>query len=199
MIQMAAAFCSIVNGGNYYVPHVVKQVLDNDGSIIEDMEPVLARKTISKENSDLMRSYLLGVVENGTGGRAAVEGYTIGGKTGTAEKLPRGNGKYLLSFIGCSPVENPQIVVYVVVDEPNVEDQSASGAGALLFHAVMEDLLPYMNIYQSNDNNVVNNGQDEPLGSAFEGGEADTSEPDTSEENTSEQDTSEPDTMFYAF
>lgn len=194
MIQMAAAFCSIVNGGNYYVPHVVKQVLDNDGSIIEDMEPVLARKTISKENSDLMRSYLLGVVENGTGGRAAVEGYTIGGKTGTAEKLPRGNGKYLLSFIGCSPVENPQIVVYVVVDEPNVEDQSASGAGALLFHAVMEDLLPYMNIYQSNDNNVVNNGQDEPLGSAFEGGEADTSEPDTSEENTSEQDTSEPDT-----
>lgn len=200
MIQMAAAFSSIVNGGNYYVPHVVKQVLDDDGSIIEDMEPELARKTISKENSDLMRSYLLGVVENGTGGRAAVDGYTIGGKTGTAEKLPRGNGKYLLSFIGFSPVENPQIVVYVVVDEPNVEgDQSASGAGALLFHSVMEDLLPYMNIYQSNDSNVVNNGQDEPIGSVFgddENGinEGDTSEPDTSEGDTSEPDTSEGDT-----
>ncbi len=199
MIQMAAAFCSIVNGGNYYVPHVVKQVLDDDGSIIEDMEPELARKTISKENSDLMRSYLLGVVENGTGGRAAVDGYTIGGKTGTAEKLPRGNGKYLLSFIGFSPVEHPQIVVYVVVDEPDVEDQSSSGAGALLFHSVMEDLLPYMNIYQSNDNDVVNNGQDEPIGSVFGDdengtGESDTSEPDTSEGDTSESDTSEPDT-----
>ncbi len=206
MIQLATAFCSIVNGGNYYTPHVVKQVLDENGSIVEDMEPELVRKTISKETSDLMRSYLLGVVENGTGGRAAVEGYTIGGKTGTAEKLPRGNGKYVLSFIGCSPIENPQIVVYVVVDEPNVEQQDASGAGAMLFHEVMVDLLPYMNVYQSNENSAVNNAQDEPISSAFGDGEitetsdtSDTSETATSEEDvqteeaTSEEDTSEED------
>lgn len=185
MIQMAAAFSSIVNGGNYYTPHVVKQILDDGGSIIEEIEPELLRKTISKENSDLMRSYLLGVVENGTGGRAAVEGYTIGGKTGTAEKLPRGNGKYILSFIGCSPIENPQIVVYVVVDEPNVADQSSSGAGALLFHDVMEDLLPYMNVYQSNTSNTTNTSNDEPVGSVFGDGDdtADDNAGDNADDN----------------
>ncbi|MGN0394154.1 MAG: peptidoglycan D,D-transpeptidase FtsI family protein [Coprococcus sp.] len=196
MIQLAAAFSSIVNGGDYYVPHVVKQILDDDGSIIEDIEPELVRKTISKENSDLMRSYLLGVVENGTGGRAAVEGYTIGGKTGTAEKLPRGNGKYVLSFIGCSPIENPQIVVYVVVDEPNVESQDTSGAGARLFHEVMVDLLPYMNVYQSNGDNTASTGQDEPINSVFEndGTGADTTEDGMTGEDTSESDTAESDT-----
>ena len=168
MIQMAAGFCSIINGGNYYTPHVAKQILDNDGSIIEAVEPELVRKTISKSTSDLLKSYLAGVVTDGTGKRAAVDGYTIGGKTGTAEKLPRGTGRYILSFIGFSPVEHPQIMVYVVVDEPDVESQSTSGAGALLFHAIMEDLLPYMNVYQSSDETIVPDGNDEPIGSAFD-------------------------------
>ena len=105
---------------------------------------------------------------NGAGKRAAVDGYTIGGKTGTAEKLPRGTGRYILSFIGFSPVEHPQIMVYVVVDEPDVESQSTSGAGALLFHAIMEDLLPYMNVYQSSDETIGPDGNDEPIGSAFD-------------------------------
>lgn len=149
MIQMAAAFCSLINGGNYYTPHTVRQILDENGSIIENNEPELVRKTISKTTSDLMKQYMAGVVTEGTGSRAAVDGYTIGGKTGTAEKIPRNQGNYVLSFIGFSPVENPQIMLYVAVDEPNVESQSTSGAGALLFHAIMEDLLPYMNVYQS--------------------------------------------------
>lgn len=74
---------------------------------------------------------MAGVVTEGTGSRATVEGYTIGGKTGTAEKIPRNKGNYVLSFIGFSPVENPQIMLYVAVDEPDVESQSTSGAGAL--------------------------------------------------------------------
>lgn len=168
MIQMAAAFCSVINGGNYYEPHVAKQIVDSDGSIIEEIEPELVRKTISKSTSDLMVEYLAGVVTEGTGTRAAVDGYTIGGKTGTAEKLPRGNGEYILSFIGFSPVEDPQIVVYVIVDSPNVADQSSSGAGALLFHDIMEDLLPYMNIYQSGDEDISYNGTDETLSSSFD-------------------------------
>lgn len=168
MIQMAAGFCSVINGGNYYVPHVVKRLLDSDGNVVEDIDPVLVRKTISKEVSDYMRTYLQAVVEEGTGYAAGIDGYTIGGKTGTAEKLPRGNGKYVLSFIGFTPVENPQVMLYVVVDEPHLEDQEGSGAGAKLFNQVMQDLLPYLNVYATNADDVQYDGTDESLSSAFD-------------------------------
>lgn len=195
MIQMAAAFCSLINGGNYYTPHTVRQILDENGSIIENNEPELVRKTISKTTSDLMKQYMAGVITEGTGSRAAVDGYTIGGKTGTAEKIPRNQGNYVLSFIGFSPVENPQIMLYVAVDEPDVESQSTSGAGALLFHAIMEDLLPYMNVYQSSDEDVTYNGKDEPISSPFEGDVEDsTGEASSTEESTAEDDTTEGDT-----
>lgn len=195
MIQMAAAFCSLINGGNYYTPHTVRQIVDEDGSIIENNEPELVRKTISKTTSDLMKQYMAGVITEGTGSRAAVDGYTIGGKTGTAEKIPRNQGNYVLSFIGFSPVENPQIMLYVAVDEPDVESQSTSGAGALLFHAIMEDLLPYMNVYQSSDEDVTYNGKDEPISSPFEGDVEDsTGEASSTEESTAEDDTTEGDT-----
>ncbi len=179
MIQMAAGFCSVINGGNYYAPHVVKRLLDSDGNVVENIDPVLVRKTISNEVSDYMRTYLQSVVEEGTGYAAGIEGYTIGGKTGTAEKLPRGNGKYVLSFIGFTPVENPQIMLYVVVDEPHVEDQEGSGAGAKFFNQVMQDLLPYMNVYATNGDDVAYDGTEEPLSSAFGDDAADT---DTADE-----------------
>ena len=203
MIQMAAGFCSVINGGNYYVPHVVKRLLDSDGNVVENMDPVLVRKTISKEVSDYMKTYLQAVVEEGTGYAAGIEGYTIGGKTGTAEKLPRGNGKYVLSFIGFTPVENPQIMLYVVVDEPHVEDQSESGAGAKLFNQVMQDLLPYLNVYSTNGDDVAYDGTEEPLSSAFdtdtetadtEAATEDAAAEDTSAEDTSAEDTSAEDT-----
>ena len=145
------------------MPHVVKRLLDDDGNVVQDIEPVLVRKTISKGVSDYLRTYLQAVVEEGTGYAAGVEGYTIGGKTGTAEKLPRGNGNYVLSFIGFTPVEDPQIMLYVVVDEPNVEDQEGSGAGAKLFSQVMEDLLPYLNVYATNSDDVSYDGTDEAV------------------------------------
>ena len=203
IIQMAAGFCSVINGGNYYVPHVVKRLLDSDGNVVENMDPVLVRKTISKEVSDYMKTYLQAVVEEGTGYAAGIEGYTIGGKTGTAEKLPRGNGKYVLSFIGFTPVENPQIMLYVVVDEPHVEDQSGSGAGAKLFNQVMQDLLPYLNVYSTNGDDVAYDGTEEPLSSAFdtdtetadtEAATEDAAAEDTSAEDTSAEDTSAEDT-----
>lgn len=203
MIQMAAGFCSVINGGNYYVPHVVKRLLDSDGNVVENMDPVLVRKTISKEVSDYMKTYLQAVVEEGTGYAAGIEGYTIGGKTGTAEKLPRGNGKYVLSFIGFTPVENPQIMLYVVVDEPHVEDQEGSGAGAKLFNQVMQDLLPYLNVYSTNGDDVAYDGTEEPLSSAFdtdtetadtEAATEDAAAEDTSADDTSADDTSTDDT-----
>ena len=151
MIQLGTAFCSVVNGGYYYQPSVGVRIEDEKGNVIDNLDPVLVRRTISAETSEEVKKDLLQVVEHGTGSRAAVEGYTIGGKTGTAEKLPRGNGKYLISFIGFAPVENPQVVVYVVVDEPDVEDQSSSAAASYLFADIAKDLFPYLNVYKANE------------------------------------------------
>lgn len=157
MMQIGAAFSSVINGGDYYEPHMVKQILDENGGTINSIEPTVLRKTISSETSAMLRDDLFDVVDSGTAQKAKVEGYTIGGKTGTAEKLPRGNNKYLLSFIGFAPVENPEVVVYVTVDEPNVEDQANSGLGTIIAQTIFEELLPYMNIYQSEEKQSVGN------------------------------------------
>lgn len=151
MMQLGTAFCSVVNGGYYYQPHVVKQVLDADGNLVENYDKILVRRTISEETSEQMKYILKEVVEEGTGKKAIVEGYEIGGKTGTAEKLPRGNGKYILSFIGFAPVSDPEVVIYCVVDEPGADDQASSAAGTLLFNKIAEELLPYMNVYRTGD------------------------------------------------
>lgn len=151
MTQMAASFCSLINGGNYYEPHVVKQIQDENGNVTENKDPVLVKKTISQETSEIIKDYMLGVVEEGTGATAAVEGYAVGGKTGTAEKLPRGNGKYLVSFIGYAPQENPQVMVYVVIDEPNVEYQANSGYATQLASQIMTDIFPYLGIEKAAD------------------------------------------------
>ena len=123
MTQMAAAFASLINGGYYYEPHVVKQIQMKNGNVIETKDPVLLRKTISADTSKMLKTYLKATMDYGTGQRAQVEGYDIGAKTGTAEKLPRGNGKYLLSYIGYAPQENPEILVYVVIDEARMTRQ----------------------------------------------------------------------------
>ena len=151
MTQFAASFCSLVNGGNYYEPHVVKQIQDENGNVTETKDPVLVRKTISKETSDIIKDYMYGVVEEGTGKSAAVEGYAIGGKTGTAEKLPRRNGKYLVSFIGYAPQENPQVVVYVVVNEPNAQGQANSGFATELASKIMGEIFPYLGIEKTTE------------------------------------------------
>ena len=172
MMQIGTAFCSVINGGDYYEPHMVKQIVDENGGIINNIEPTVLRKTLSSDTSSFMREALHQVVENGTAKKAKVEGYTIGGKTGTAEKLPRGNGKYLLSFIGFAPVENPQVVVYVTVDEPHVEDQANSGLGTIIAQSIFKELLPYMNIYQTESadgETSTNNVGDEVAGPIYEG------------------------------
>ncbi|MFV0363849.1 MAG: peptidoglycan D,D-transpeptidase FtsI family protein [Suipraeoptans sp.] len=146
MIQLCSSFCSVINGGDYYKPHVLKQVSDDDDVVMSETGSELLKKTISKETSDVMKDYLRGVVLEGTGIKGAVEGYSIGGKTGTAEKLPRGTGNYVVSFIGYAPQDNPQVVVYVVIDEPNVSDQSNSGLAASVSSSIMSEVLPYMGV-----------------------------------------------------
>lgn len=146
MTQLSAAFSSLVNGGYYYEPHVVKQIQEQGGSVIETKDPVLMRKTVSAETSSMLKQYMKTTMVSGTGVGAAVEGFDIGGKTGTAEKLPRNQGKYLLSFIGYAPQDNPQVVVYVVIDEPNVADQSLSSYVLGLSKKIMERAFPYLEI-----------------------------------------------------
>ncbi len=146
MTQLAASFCSLINGGEYYKPHVVKQIQDENGNVTENKKPVLLRRTVSKETSEIIKDYMYGVVEEGTGASAGVEGYAIGGKTGTAQKLPRGNGKYLVSFIGYAPQENPQVVVYVVIDEPNASMQANSGYATKMASDIMKEIFPYLGI-----------------------------------------------------
>ena len=148
MIQLGSAFSSMVNGGIYYEPHVVKEIRNADGVVIEKIEPRVVRTTISEETSEFLRDAFYLTVQEGTATAAQVEGYLIGGKTGTAQKLPRSEGKYLVSFIGCVPADNPQVMIYVVVDEADDEElQSRASIASSLAADILEESLPYLKIY----------------------------------------------------
>lgn len=151
MIQVASAFCSIINGGNYYQPYVVKKITDENGNVIQEDNGTLLKKTVSSSTSELLKQYLYATVSDGTGKYAKVPGYSMGGKTGTAQKLPRGQGNYLVSFIGFAPVDNPQLLVYVVVDEPNAEEEFHSTFAQEIAKGIFEETLPYLNIYPDED------------------------------------------------
>ncbi len=146
MIQEINAMCSVINGGYYYQPHLVKAIKDSSGGIVKSIEPTLLKQTISSGISSDIRSYMELSVKQGTSRTSKVQGYSSGGKTGTAEKYPRGNHKYLVSFIGFAPVERPEVVIYVVVDEPNVEDQANSTYAQFIAQGILSQLLPYLNI-----------------------------------------------------
>lgn len=208
MIQLCTGFCSLINGGNYYQPHIMKQIINENGDVITSYEPTVVRRTISEETSGLLKEYLYQAVENGTGKRVRLEGYSIGGKTGTAEKLPRGNEKYVISFIGFAPVEKPKIVLYVVVDEPKEADQSHSGASSLLAHDIFQEVLPYMNVFQSNSSvddgspivdeaaTPVQGGTEPESGTSEENGTSENGTPNETEpgngEETPEDNSQEP-------
>ncbi|MBP3459236.1 MAG: cell division protein FtsI [Lachnospiraceae bacterium] len=151
MIQMAAAFCSVINGGYYYQPHMVKEIRNPDGSTVEKIEPRVLKQTISETTSDTMREYLFNVCNIGTGSTAVPAGYYIGGKTGTAEMYPRKTGNYVVSFVGFAPIDDPQVMIYVVIDRPNVEDQPHSGFAQEIAKNVLTEILPYLQIFRTQE------------------------------------------------
>ena len=159
MIQMASAFSACINGGYYYQPHVVKKIMDSNGGTIKNIEPILLRTPISTKTSSLIRKYLYNTMygpvdSNGnsaTGKAARIAGYAMGGKTGTAEKIPRDKTNYLVSFIGFAPADNPEVVLYVVVDEPNAAKQSSSSFAQEIWKNIMKEALPYLNIYPTEE------------------------------------------------
>lgn len=147
MVQMASAYASLINGGSYYEPHMVKRIVDEKGSVIKTIEPNLIRETVSAATGDFIKDALFQTVEGGTGSLAHIDGYEIAGKTGTAEKTPRDKTRYLLSFCGFAPYDNPQILLYVIVDEPNIPHQDDSKQATGIFHDIMAELLPYLNVF----------------------------------------------------
>lgn len=152
MIETISAYCSLVNGGYYYRPHMVRQIRDENGAVVENIEPVMLRQVVSESVSDLMIDYCIGVVEEGTGTYARPAGYRIGGKTGTAETSGDGKQNYVVSFMGFAPADDPQIAIYVVIDRPNAASQDqATRRACLLCRSILTDVLPYMHIFMTEE------------------------------------------------
>ena len=153
MIQMICGFNSLINGGQYYEPHVVNRIVDENGFIVKNIEPRILKQTVSESTSDKLKDYCIGVVEEaeGTGKKSRPAGYRIGGKTGTAQISGVGGyqaGQYVVSFMSFAPADDPQLVMYVVIDRPNIPDQSSGAVNQAceLTREIYTEVLPYLNI-----------------------------------------------------
>ena len=148
MIEMITAFNSLINGGKFYQPHVVKKILSSSGSTIKNIEPRLLKQTVSDSTSEKIVEYCNTVTqEGGTGTTAVPVGYKIGGKTGTAEMSINGRRdkiNYVVSFMGYAPADNPEISIYVVVDRPNTIKQDNARFATTIVHNILTEALPYL-------------------------------------------------------
>jgi len=156
MLQMITGFSSLINGGYYYEPHMVDKITNAAGATVEHIEPRVLKQTVSESTSELIRQYCRAVVmeEGGqyrTGKTARPAGYAIGGKTGTAETLPRGNDEYVVSFMGYAPADDPQIAIYVVVDRPNAEEQDDAKFATGIVRNILTEVLPYLQIFMTEE------------------------------------------------
>ncbi len=151
MIQMITGFCSLINGGYYYEPHVVNKILSSDGTTIKNIEPRILKQTVSASTSEKIIDYCNGVVTEGTGHTARPAGYAIGGKTGTAEMSPRNKKNYVVSFMGYAPADNPEIAIYVVVDRPNTVSQDDAKFATGIVKNILTEVLPYMNYFMTEE------------------------------------------------
>lgn len=156
MIQMITGYCSLINGGYYYEPHVVDKITNASGATVENIEPRVLKQTVSESTSELIRQYTRAVVmeEGGnlrTGKTARPAGYAIGGKTGTAQTFPRGNGEYVVSFMGHAPADDPEIAIYVVVDRANATPQDDAKYATRIVRNILTEVLPYMQIFMTEE------------------------------------------------
>lgn len=143
-LQLASAVAAAVNGGNLMQPYVVKQIVSNDGEILLQNEPTVVRRVISEETSATVRQILESVVTEGSGRNAAIPGYRVGGKTGTAQKYENGriaDGKLIASFIGFAPADDPEFVCLLLVDEPQVGTIFGSTVAAPFVKVILEETL----------------------------------------------------------
>lgn len=203
MIQMVSAFSSLINGGYYYEPHMVSKITASDGSVIKNIAPRVLKQTVSAATSATIVDECNGVVTEGTGKTARPAGYAIGGKTGTAETIPRDKINYVVSFMGYAPADQPQIAIYVVVDRPNVTFQDDAKHATLLVRSILTEVLPYLNIYMTEELSDTEKQELKELDIAIKQGdnlEENTEEGTTGEEavNGEEQTTGEEETTIDA-
>ena len=152
MVQIAAAYASLVNGGYYYQPHVVRQIMNAEGATVYDATNLLVRKTVSADTSAFLQEATLLTVESGTARPAQTEGYKVGGKTGTAKKGIRELNQFVVSFIGSVPYNNPKYIIYVVIDQ--IDDEklyNSSRPATELTSQILSDILPYLGVYPDGD------------------------------------------------
>lgn len=161
MIEMITAYCSLINGGYYYEPHMVNQITNASGAVVENIEPRVLRQTVSESTSERIRQYCEAVVmrQNDTritGRTARPAGYAIGGKTGTAQTVDRETKQrsktdYVVSFMGYAPADDPQIAIYVVVDRVNADPQDQAKFATGIVRNILTEVLPYLNIYMTEE------------------------------------------------
>lgn len=144
-LQLLRAASSIVNGGHLVTPHFAKGIADEEGNMVEAFQYEEGEQIISRETSETMKTILESVVSEGTGSKAYIPGYRIGGKTATSEKLPRRSGKYIASFMSFAPAENPQVMALVLIDEPQGVYYGGTVAGPVM-QELLQNILPYLGI-----------------------------------------------------
>ncbi len=145
-LQLITAYTAITNGGVMVRPRIAKELVDDNGNVIKKFETEIIRQAISKETADTIRDILQGVVDNGTSKNAYIRGYRLAGKTGTSEKIPRGNGKYVASFVGFAPANDPEIIGLVMLDEPMGSSHMGGAIAAPTFKKMFDEILRYMDI-----------------------------------------------------
>lgn len=149
-IQMCTAVSTIANGGTYTKPRIVKQVIDSQTGEVTDVEPVKKEQVISETSANKVLSMMESVVSEGTGKNAQVKGYSIGGKTGTSEDGVNTN-RYVASFVGVTPISNPQLVVLVVLYNPTGEGgHGGGGVAAPVASKILAEALPYLEVSKDN-------------------------------------------------
>lgn len=146
-LQLLRAASAIINGGTLITPHFAVKTVNGEGETTKVFEYPTTENVVSKENSELMKSLLEKVVAEGGGNRCYIEGYRIGGKTATSQKLPRGSGKYIASFIGFAPADNPQVIAMCIIDEPQGIYYGGTIAAPVI-KEVFDNILPYLGIEQ---------------------------------------------------
>jgi len=145
-MQMVSAVGAVANNGKIMKPTLIKQIIDKDGNIIKENHPQVISQVISAELANKLSSMLEGVVSEGGGNAAFIPGYRVGGKTGTGETLPRGNGRYVSSFIGIAPINDPRIVCLFLVDNPTDGQHYGSIVAAPTACKMIEDTLNYLQV-----------------------------------------------------
>lgn len=150
-LQMITAYAAVVNGGKLVTPYVVEKILDNEGNVIKQTKPSVKRQVISEETSVIMRGILETVVSENGGNNAYIQGYKIGGKSGTSQKIDKNNETggtyYVSSFVGFAPADDPEVIMLVMVDEPTGGQYYGSAVAAPVVSAVFKEGLPYLGIY----------------------------------------------------